>query len=93
METVITQGIQVDDLLSRIGQIVDERVKEAIEAIAPKESPDDLLNYHEVARTYNLSTVSYISNKVCASQVMQFRKDGLVCIRRADAEKLFRKSV
>ena len=93
MDTIIIQGIPAEDFFGRIEQIVEKRVKEAVEAITPKESPEDLLNYHEVARIYNMATVSHISRRVSEENIQQHKKDGKVCITRHDAEKLFRKSV
>lgn len=93
MNQVIIQGIAADDFFGRIEQIVEDRVKKAIDAVTPKESPDDLLNYHEIAKTYNMGTISHISRRVSEESIQQHRKDGKVCITRKDAEKLFRKTV
>lgn len=93
MNQVIIQGMDAADFFGRIDELVTTRVNEAIQQLQPVESPDDLLNYHEIAKTYNMGTISHISAKVSAAKVQQFKKSGLVCIRRADAEKLFRKTV
>lgn len=90
-DVIITQGITIEELLSKMGTMVDGKIKEAIEAVHPKESPDDLLTYHEILRIYNMKSYDYVSNRVSKAKIEQQLKDGAVAIRRADAELLFRK--
>lgn len=89
--TIIIQGVTADVFFAQIGEIVDAKVKEAVEAVRLKESPDDLLTYDDIMRVYNMSAKSYISTRVSEEKIMQHKKGGIVAITRADAEMLFRK--
>lgn len=90
METATLITMSPDELRSMMLGVAVEAVRIATK---PQESPEDLLNYHEVARIYNMATVSHISRRVSEENIQQHKKDGKVCITRQDAEKLFRKSL